>query len=621
MVIAFNSLLIFFMVAGILLASRIYNLGRHLFRNRINALGVLCISGVSFLEYELSRETNYFIALKLGNAHILLTSVAICFSVVSIWASTLPFPKGKLPFVDKLFLLLNLSMVSFIWVSEAMGNHVISDLHPFSGGWLYEIQMDRFIVKIFIAWYALQVIGPVLALLRFYYSCHPGKMKTWALYATISSSVLFAGVFYFFLLNDLEAPKAPFFVSPAILFANALFAYSYTNFKLFKVLPINAFDNILESMSNEMIIFDLNFKIRYINKVFRKKFGMQGSDEIPYFNLNDIARDFQVENWDEDFQIIQNLKNGQKFTKEYELKLPDSSLFYQATFSPIYNKSHIKTGFLVIGSNITQLKESEAQLKQYTRKLEQSNSELERFAHIASHDLKTPLRNIANFLNLIDRRIKKHYDDPKLLEYLNFAINGAKQMNHLIVDVLEFSKIGSSSTKKELVDLNEAVRYACHALKPIIEEKNAKVYWEDLPMLIGDYSRLVQLFQNLIENGIKYNKSKKPRISVGYSDNGEVYQLSVKDNGIGINEAYNDQVFEMFKRLHNSTEYEGTGIGLAVCKKIVTQLGGTIRMESTEGLGSNFIISLPKSPPQEKQFFHESEEEVRLLQNRLIKSK
>jgi len=240
-------------------------------------------------------------------------------------------------------------------------------------------------------------------------------------------------------------------------------------------------------------------------------------------------------------------------------------------------------------------------IEEKNRRLIEKNEELERFTYIASHDLKSPLGNLINFSTLIELDLKreKYENIPKHLEYLKTS---ARQMKCLIEDVLEFSNIDSrDNDKKELIDLNKVLEKVQYNLHQEIENKNAKIMAHPLPTYHCNEVRFAILFQNLIQNGIKYNKQQRPIIAVWSTNVDGVLNLYFKDNGIGIEEAYQQQVFGYFKRLHNKNEYEGTGIGLAMCKKIVENCNGQLTIQSTVGKGSTFVVSLPIVTKDAKQ--------------------
>ena len=236
-----------------------------------------------------------------------------------------------------------------------------------------------------------------------------------------------------------------------------------------------------------------------------------------------------------------------------------------------------------------------AELSLYARRLERSNADLERFAYIASHDLKTPLRNVTSFLGLIERRLTPEAK-IQVEDYLKIAISNARQMHHLVTDVLEFSKINADlATQCTNFALGERIRDMVASMHPELKERSAAVVVDGHAELHAPEQYIVQLVRNLIENGIKYNESRAPLIMVRVGASCEEVTIEVSDNGIGIAEEYHAQVFELFKRLHTTDQYSGTGLGLAVCKKVVDRLGGRITLNSEVGEGSTFSITLPQN--------------------------
>ncbi len=241
----------------------------------------------------------------------------------------------------------------------------------------------------------------------------------------------------------------------------------------------------------------------------------------------------------------------------------------------------------VLSENKRQLLEANHLLKE----LEDKNQELERFAFITSHDLKEPLRSIAGFSALIQRRLDTSNDDI-LKEYLQFIKNSTFQLNELIDSISRYTLVSKNNVILKDVSLNDVIQEVERNLLGIIVDKSVQIQCSKLPRVKGEKKMLVALFQNLIENGIKYNKSSYPRIKIDveFAKNG--YVFSVKDNGIGINAKYFDQVFESFRKLHSKVEFEGSGVGLSVCRKIVQLHKGEIWLESTENEGSTFYFSI-----------------------------
>lgn len=224
--------------------------------------------------------------------------------------------------------------------------------------------------------------------------------------------------------------------------------------------------------------------------------------------------------------------------------------------------------------------------------LQESNEELERFAFIASHDLKSPLRSVINFSNMLDKKYKERFDH-KGQQFLGIIHDNAERMEALITDILEFSKTKNHQPKIESIDLNDLVKEIATNIKTANLYPKGQIFYNNLLTISSDETLIKQLLQNLIENGLKYNDSNAPTIHVNTALANQFIEISIKDNGIGMEPQYHERIFEMFQRLHNKDEYNGTGIGLAVCKKIVTTLEGRITVESAIDEGSTFKIFLP----------------------------
>ncbi len=246
------------------------------------------------------------------------------------------------------------------------------------------------------------------------------------------------------------------------------------------------------------------------------------------------------------------------------------------------------------GLDITALKRAEAALAAKTRALEISNADLEQFAYVASHDLREPLRMIGAYVKLLERRYADRLDD-EAREFIAFALDGAKRMDQLIIDLLEYSRVGRGGGAFAPLDGVEAIETALANLAMVVTESGARIELPALrPMLFGDRGEVVRLFQNLLANAIKYrHPDRVPAIRVDARRVGHTWRFAVADNGIGIDEASRDRVFMIFQRLHSQAEIEGTGIGLALCKKIVEHHGGRIWIEGVPGQGTTLAFTLP----------------------------
>jgi light-regulated signal transduction histidine kinase (bacteriophytochrome) len=227
-----------------------------------------------------------------------------------------------------------------------------------------------------------------------------------------------------------------------------------------------------------------------------------------------------------------------------------------------------------------------------SRELERSNAELQQFAYIASHDLQEPLRTVQSYLQLLQRRYGDRLDGDAD-EFIRFAVEGAQRMRALVTDLLAYARVSSRARPFEPTALGDVVEEVLRSLAAAIEERRAEITTDALPTVLGDAQQLRQLYQNLVANALKFNREAVPRVHLGAERRPDGWRLHVTDNGIGLDPAYKDKIFEVFKRLYGRDEYEGTGIGLAICKKIVERHGGEIGVESRLGEGATFWFSLP----------------------------
>ena len=231
--------------------------------------------------------------------------------------------------------------------------------------------------------------------------------------------------------------------------------------------------------------------------------------------------------------------------------------------------------------------------KKMEKQLRQSNEELEQFAYVASHDLQEPLRMITSYLQLLEKRYKGKLD-KSADEFIGFAVDGAVRMQRLISDLLKYSRVGTQKKEFHLVDCESIFQQVLSNLKIIIQENGAQITHDPLPAVLGDDTQLIQLFQNLIGNAVKFRGPDAPVVHVSSEEKAKEWVFCVKDNGIGIDAKFCDRIFKIFQRLHTREEYSGTGIGLAVCKRIIEGHGGRIWIESELGKGTRFYFNLPR---------------------------
>ena len=304
-------------------------------------------------------------------------------------------------------------------------------------------------------------------------------------------------------------------------------------------------------------------------------------------------------------EYIKVTETGEDLRTEVEYDLDGEKVWFKIL------AVKLDDGFLVTFSDITKEKDTEIQLRNYTLELKRSNEDLEQFAYVASHDLQEPLRKIRSFGDRLVSKYQEKLDDTGQ-HYIERMQVASQRMQSLIEDLLAFSRITRSSELPGKVDINQLMEEVLDDLSDQVTREQAKVEVEKVPPILGVKGQMHRLFQNLVSNAIKFRKPEEsPLIKItgekisalqltqeyNFSPRYKFYvKITVSDNGIGFDKKYSDQIFNVFQRLHGKNEFEGTGIGLAICKKIVSHHGGIISAQSTEGLGSDFILILPAVP-------------------------
>jgi PAS domain S-box-containing protein len=282
--------------------------------------------------------------------------------------------------------------------------------------------------------------------------------------------------------------------------------------------------------------------------------------------------------------------------RDFEMQRPTEdggSRWISLSGEPLFDEHGHFTGYRGVGSDITERKRAELALREAHEELKRSNSELEQFAYVASHDLQEPLRMVSSYTQLLVRRYGEKFDGDSR-EFMGYIVDGAARMKQLIEDLLAYSRVGTRGKDFREVPVEEALQRAVANLRAAIQETSAAVTWDALPTVLADDTQLTQLFQNLIGNALKFRSASVPRIHVFVANNEPAWHFMVRDNGIGIEPQYFERIFMVFQRLHNKADYPGTGIGLAICKKVVERHGGRIWVESRPGDGSAFHFTLPK---------------------------
>jgi PAS domain S-box-containing protein len=341
-------------------------------------------------------------------------------------------------------------------------------------------------------------------------------------------------------------------------------------------------DALIENSPVAIYFCDSDLRVRKCNPAFEHLFQYTQS-EILGAELGDllVPEDLKTQ-----FSAIkQRAQLGETFYLATQRQRKDGAILDVELFGTTVKIRGVEVGRLGLYQDVTALARSAKELKR-------SNAELEQFAYVASHDLQEPLRMITSFSGLLAQECQDRLT-PEAEEYVGYITDGAKRMRALIHDLLAYARVGSQGKKLTPTDCDAVAERALGHLEAAIGESGAEVTRQTLPVVEGDESQLVQLFQNLIGNAIKFRGHQPPRVHVSARRNGHEWIFSVRDNGIGIDPQYAERIFVIFQRLHNRREYAGTGMGLAICKKIVERHGGRIWVESQPGNGCAFCFSIP----------------------------
>ena len=349
--------------------------------------------------------------------------------------------------------------------------------------------------------------------------------------------------------------------------------------------------------------WELNLKSRdlyWSDEVFRM-WGLDPTQEpLAYENFRDTVHPDDLDDFDTHQSAA--ISGKEALDIEHRIILPDGTVKWVHEIGKIiHNKKGQPILFEGTVQDITERKKARKALEKLNRDLElhaqelaASNAELEQFAYVASHDLQEPLRMVTSFLTQLDKKYSDDLDE-RAKKYIHFAVDGAQRMRQIILDLLNYSRLNQDKKQRESVDLNMILEEVKTLERTHIEETGGEIITESLPVVYANPGPIKQVFQNLINNGLKYHKEDaSPKVEITYSGSDTHWTFKVSDNGIGIRKEFQDGIFQIFQRLHTRDEYSGTGIGLAITKKIVERHGGKIWLESEEGKGSSFYFTLSK---------------------------
>jgi PAS domain S-box-containing protein len=349
---------------------------------------------------------------------------------------------------------------------------------------------------------------------------------------------------------------------------------------------------ILDTLPVGVVGSRANGDVAYENRVARQLFGERGRiEEFSRATGRGLAGASETYS-PERLPLARALNNEAGVMTDLEVSGHGRTIPLRIIYGPVHDASgRVEFGVEVL-EDVTDEKDAERRMAQQADQLARSNAELEQFAYVASHDLSEPLRTVAGFVQLLAQRYQGHLDDDAD-EFIGFALDGVKRMQNLIQDLLTYSRVSRLEYKLENVDSQKVAV----EVGEVIDSAGAVTY-SQLPTVLADAGQLQRVFQNLIGNGLKFvPPGREPHVHLSAARDGANWRFEVKDNGIGIAAHHTDRIFKMFQRLHSQDDFPGTGIGLAVCQRIVERHGGRIWVESTEGEGSTFFFTLPAPAP------------------------
>ncbi|MEN0004754.1 MAG: ATP-binding protein [Bacteroidota bacterium] len=560
----------------------------------MKALGVnlLMIGGLCFVEFEITRSVVPIeFLVPWYDSGVILVMFGFSFSALSLAHDTKSLPSW-------LFILLGsgafVYLLLFGYGIWGLGLPLRQNIHQIDGIWRYQLLKTGFHPSLyfggFVALYGVFNFS-ILWVLYYIRGRQDRKLANLILsFCVALGLVLFLSLLILVKPTDYKTFNNALSLSISLLPIILL----YVGVRKYRIGIHHVPNFVINAINNPVFILDKQLKLRFYNKaVISYMGGVEEAAALKGMTIQAIASylDLPKNLIYRHRQEVLELKAKKKFQEYYPLNILGRKCFFHVSITPIYWFGNTIFGYIVLATDITTTEQNRQTITTYAEQLQHTNLELLRFAQVASNDLKTPIRNINNYTRLIERK-STPLKDNTIQEYIDYIAKNAQMMYKLLEGLEQFSTIDQQ--QMHWVDLELVKNEVLHMFSDQIEATGATIQVNELPTVQSNFTLMSTLFKNLIENGLKYNDKHRPSISIQYIGRKDVHQIRFIDNGIGIETPYQDQVFDIFKRLHTHTQYSGTGMGLAICKKIVELHGGSITLKSKPGQGSQFMVQLPK---------------------------
>jgi PAS domain S-box-containing protein len=586
----FNAVLAFF------LAGFVYHLNPRKTPNRVFSLFCLTVSAWAFAEFMLRQAESPAAAgfwLHVSGFWPFILATLLHFLLAYTYRRNL---------LKNPLLYLGIYLPAALFTGLSCTDRLTTDLVHTLWGYMRPLESPTGLSRVAALWAVAAGLSCVgICLVNWYRTKKPRDRKN-AQYLAVAIMVPVAVSFFSETLRPLFHLNIPDLSSTSFSWLAVIITYTIWRFELFSLDPAATADKIIATMSEPLLIVDTYGAITHPNQAAVDLFGYSREElTARFFSALFVTAESGA------ITLNKILLGESVFHHEVQLKSRDGDQRYALISSSVLRDREGEiAGFICILKDITERLQTENRLKTLLEDLQRSNTELEQLAYVASHDLQEPLRMVSSYLELLERRYKDRLDQDAR-EFIGFAVDGAKRMKRLIEDLLTFSRLGTRARPFSPVNMEAVLEKALLNLKVIREETGTRITHDPLPVLPGDESQLIQLLQNLLANALKFHGSLPSRVHLGAqrvnaaetgvfsgTESLTVWKFSVADNGIGIPPEHFSRIFQLFQRLHSRAEYPGSGIGLAVCKKIVERHHGKIWVESEIGKGSTFYFILPE---------------------------